>query len=325
MLRIGVVTAFPREDWHSARLIAAVEERGAQPVVLDPATFSLGLSGAGVTVDSAGQSVLELDALLLARGLSPRGDGDVQFETYHQLVAYGQPQVNSIGALLTAQDKVRASCFFARAGVATPATRVVQTEPEALAALAELSWVVVKPRYGSLGQGMVRVRDDARGRAKVLELLSVEGALYLQRYVETGGEDYRVFVVGGKAVGAVRRKAKGREWRTNFALGGVASAFTPSPAMCRVAVAAARSVGLSYTAVDLVETAQGPAVLEVNGHPNFEIIWDTSAIDVGLMVVDHVLQKARAWRRAGKGQPMRRARRVASAPAEEWAALAPSA
>jgi RimK family alpha-L-glutamate ligase len=327
VLRIGVVTAFASDDWHSARLIRAVEERGAEAVVLDPATFSMGLSGNGLAVESQGRSVLALDALLLARGLSPRGDGDVQFEAYHQLIAFGQPQINSIGALLTAQDKVRASCFFARAGVPTPATRVVQAEAEALAALAELEWAVLKPRFGSLGDGMVRVRNDSRGRARLLELLAAEGGLYLQRYVDTGGEDFRVFVVDGKGCGAIKRRAKGREWRTNFAQGGTSVPFNPPAEMVRVACAAAKAVGLSYTAVDVVQTPSGSQVLEVNGHPNFEIIWDTSGIDVGGKVADHVLRRARAWRKQQaqilKGD--RRALPVANDVNLNWAALAPSA
>lgn len=327
VLRIGVVTAFPSDDWHSARLIQAVQERDAQAVVLDPATFSLGLTGQGLAVESGGRSVLALDALLLARGLSPRGDGDVQFEAYHQLVAFGQPQINSIGALLTAQDKVRASCFFARVGVPTPATRVVQTEAEALLALAELEWAVLKPRFGSLGQGMIRVRNDGRGRARLLELLAAEGALYLQRYVDTGGEDFRVFVVDGKPCGAIKRRAKGREWRTNFAQGGTSAPFEPPAEMVRVACAAARAVGLAYTAVDVVQTPSGSQVLEVNGHPNFEIIWNTSGIDVGGKVADHVLKRARAWRKhmARTGTEHRRAWPVATRINQDWAAMAPSA
>jgi RimK family alpha-L-glutamate ligase len=325
VVRIGVVTAFPSEDWHSARLAHAVAERGAEPVVLDPASFSLGLSRAGLSVESGGRSVLALDALLLARGLSPRGDGDVQFEAYHQLVALGQPQVNSIGALLTAQDKVRASCFFARAGVRTPATRVVQTEQEALEALAELGWAVAKPRFGSLGVGMLRLRDDARGRTRLLEFLGREGGLYLQEYVETGGEDFRVFVVGGKAVGAVRRKARRGEWRTNFAQGGSSEPYQPAAAMCRLAVAAARAVGLSYTAVDVVRAAAGPAVLEVNGHPNFELIWDASGIDVGGAVADLVIAKARAYRRRMRAPLGAAPARSAARQTEAWAVQPPPA
>jgi len=322
VVRIGVVTAFPSEDWHSARLARAVEERGAEAVVIDPASFSLGLSRAGLSVQSLGRSVLELDALLLARGLSPRGDGDLQFEAYHQLVAFGQPQVNSIGALLAAQDKVRASCFFARAGVPTPPTRVVQCEREAKEALCELGHAVVKPRFGSLGQGMLRLRDDARGRAQLCALLEREGGVYLQKYVETGGEDFRVFVVGGKAVGAVRRKARRGEWRTNFAQGGSSLPYQPPPAMCRVAIAAARAVSLAYTAVDVVQTPAGASVLEVNGHPNFELIWDASGIDVGGAVADHVIARARAYRKKMRASqaPARWARRM-----EEWAAQPPSA
>ena len=165
---------------------------------------------------------------------------------------------------------------------------------------------MVKPRFGSLGNGMVRLRDDTRGRLRMRELLEKEGGLYLQRFISTGGEDYRVFVVAGRPVAAVRRRARGREWRTNLAQGGMAEPLSPSAQLARTAVAAARAVGLAYTAVDVVATPRGYSVLEVNGHPNFEMAWDSCRIDVGELIAAHVLTRARAWRKGVRGREQRR-------------------
>ena len=330
-MRIGVVTAFPSEDWHSARLIAAVADRGCAAVVVDPAAVSLRLTRAGVEATAGAERLMALDGLLLARGLNPRGDADLQFEAYRELAHSGQPQVNHIDALLAAQDKARASCLFVRAGVPTPETRLIQRPDEIRPALEALGWVVVKPRFGSLGQGMLRVRDTPRARAQLEALLERDRSLYLQRYVDTGGCDFRVFVVAGAVHGAVKRHARGREWRTNLSLGGRVVPHVPGAALGRVAVAAARAVGLDYTAVDVVRTGAGPAVLEVNGHPNFELIWNASGLDVGAAVADHVVRLAslhrRRRQRAGRSIALpshARAIRRAEAP-RPWAAAGSSA
>jgi hypothetical protein len=95
-----------------------------------------------------------------------------------------------------------------------------------------------------------------------------------------------------------------------------------------VAVAAARAVGLAYTAVDVVRAGPGYAVLEVNGHPNFEIAWDACRLDVGALIAELVVARGRAWRRrraAALGPPRLHAARSRSMGLEDWAAVAPSA
>jgi ribosomal protein S6--L-glutamate ligase len=252
--------------------------------------------------------------------MSPHGDPDAQFEVYRQLAELGQPQLNHIEALLAAQDKVRTTFLLAQAGVPTPSTVVTQSANEALAALETFSCAVLKPRFGSLGRGMRRLRWGARGRAALLRALEDDGVVYLQRYVETGGQDYRVFVVGGRVRGAILRRARSHEWRTNMSRGGSVEPIEPPVALARAAVAAARAVGLAYTGVDLVIGPQGPQVLEVNGHPNFEGIFRSGGVDVGAHIVDLVLRRARAYQRE-PGE-----RRVGGMPTREsWAAMAPSA
>jgi glutathione synthase/RimK-type ligase-like ATP-grasp enzyme len=63
------------------------------------------------------------------------------------------------------------------------------------------------------------------------------------------------------------------------------------------AVRATEAIGLDYAGVDLVETARGPLVLEVNGTPLFQGIFEATAVDVAPAIVAHAL------RRAARGRP----------------------
>ncbi len=289
-IRIGVVTAWPEVDWHSRRLLDAFGSR-CQAVALDPATFSAWLGGRGLD-PSAGGRRLDVDALVLARGLGRAGDPDVQFELYRILEEAGTPVVNRLGPLLAAQDKFRTSWLLARAGVPTPAAAVAQSPEEAERILAALRAAVVKPVAGSLGEGVERIPAGPAGRAVVQERLSREGMVYLQAYVPHPGRDARLFVVGGRVRAAVERRAPAGEWRTNLAGGAAAVPIACAPPLRRIAEAAAAALGLDYAGVDVVVGPRGPTVIEVNGNPSWLGILEATGKDMAEEIADYVLGRA---------------------------------
>ncbi|MFT3916085.1 MAG: RimK family alpha-L-glutamate ligase [Anaeromyxobacteraceae bacterium] len=295
-VRIGVVTAWPEVDWHSDRLVAVLSG-SARVVTLAPESFSARVRGERTELWAGDEPARSLDAFVLVRGLGRVGDADLQFELYRALEDEGALVVNRLDALLSAQDKFRTSRLLARAGVPTPPSAVAQREEDALRVLAGLGDAVMKPVAGSLGDGVVRVHDDAAGRAAVRERAARDGGIYLQAWVEHPGRDARVFVVGGRARAAIARVAPPGEWRTNVAGGGEAEAVELSPVLASTAEAAALAVGLDYAGVDLVLGRVGAWVIEVNGNPSWRGILGATGLDMAEPIADHVL--ARALRRRG--------------------------
>jgi len=296
-IRIGVVTAWPEDDWHSKRLLAACRER-AEAVPIDPARLSACVGSSGLQLAAAGEPIPDVDAFILARGLGPAGDADVQFEIYRALEAAGAVVVNRIEPLLAAQDKFRTSCMLSRAGVPTPRAAVVQGPDDAEGVVEALGEAVAKPLAGSLGEGVERVRPDREGRRTVRERAARDGALYLQAYVPHPGRDVRVFVVGGAACAAIERHAPAGEWRTNVAGGGRPEAIECPPVLQATAEAAAIAVGLDYAGVDLVAGPTGPTVIEVNGNPSWQGILEATGLDMADVIADHVLGRALHRRQA---------------------------
>ncbi len=289
-IRIGVVTAWPEDDWHSRRLLDACCQR-CHATAIDPALLSAAVGPDGL-VPSAGGVPLDVDALLLARGLGRSGDPDVQFELYRALEEAGTLVVNRLEPLLAAQDKFRTSWLLSRAGVPTPPAVVAQTSADADAALAALRDAVAKPIAGSLGDGVERLRADAAGRLAVREKVARDHGVYLQAYVPHPGRDLRVFVVGGLARAAIVRTAPAGEWRTNVAVGGRAEPIDCPAEVQAVAEAAAGVLGLDYAGVDLVPGPDGPMVIEVNGNPSWQGIQETTGLDMAEVIADHVLARA---------------------------------
>jgi ribosomal protein S6--L-glutamate ligase len=111
----------------------------------------------------------------------------------------------------------------------------------------------------------------------------------VQEYIrESHGQDIRAFVVGGKVVASMRRKAKGSEFRSNFHLGGEVERLDISEKYAEIACKAANVLGLEIAGVDMLESDRGPLVLEVNSSPGLEGIEAASGVNVASRIIDNL-------------------------------------
>ena len=89
--------------------------------------------------------------------------------------------------------------------------------------------------------------------------------------MDHGGRDIRVFVIGGRVLGAIERRAPDGQWRTNVSLGGSARPFELPASWAQLALRAAAAIGADYAGVDLLPSRDGTVfVLEVNGIPGWQ-------------------------------------------------------
>jgi ribosomal protein S6--L-glutamate ligase len=117
---------------------------------------------------------------------------------------------------------------------------------------------------------------------------------YVQRTVDHGGRDIRVFVVGGRVVGAIERTAPGGEWRTNVSRGGSVRPFVLPSTWERMALDATAAVGADYAGVDLLPSREGQVfVVEINGIPGWKGLQQVTGVDVAGAIVDHAVGRAR--------------------------------
>jgi ribosomal protein S6--L-glutamate ligase len=108
-----------------------------------------------------------------------------------------------------------------------------------------------------------------------------------------------VLVIGGEAVAAMRRSAKEGDFRSNIHRGGAGERAEAGPAVAELARRAARAVGLDIAGVDILESARGPLVLEVNSSPGFQGLEDATDRDIGREMIRFAASLAA--RRAGGG------------------------
>lgn len=291
MTKLGIISAYPEEDWHARRILEAARER-AEAELLSPLDFAADVGPAHSRLLVGGRSHIEYDALLTPRALGDEGDPELQLELYRTLAEEGALLVNDVRSLVTAIDKFKTSWLLGRMGLPTPRAIVTQRPEDARRALAALGGrAVAKPLYGSLGIGVELVTSEEAA----IECLSRWKALYLQEFVVSvngGGADLRAFIVGHEVAAAIRRIAPPGEFRTNIHLGGVAEEVQLRPDVARLAVAATRCLCLDYAGVDLMETPAGPVVLEVNGTPLFRGIYEATGRDMAISIVEYALARA---------------------------------
>jgi RimK family alpha-L-glutamate ligase len=196
-------------------------------------------------------------------------------------------------------DKGMTSFLLARAGIATPATWVVESEAEARRrATQELSAgrrLVAKPLFGNCGRGLVLI--DAP--EKLPPAAQLEGVWYLQHFVERPpgpNSDWRVFVIGGRAVAAMERVSA--HWITNRARGAQCVPAIMDDALRTLAESAAKVLGTSYTGVDIIRDAAGRLlVLEVNGVPAWRGLQSVHDTDIAELLAEDLLGRLSPPRR----------------------------
>ncbi|HVH10195.1 MAG TPA: RimK family alpha-L-glutamate ligase [Gemmatimonadales bacterium] len=288
--RVAILAARP--GWHTDELRRALAERGHEGRVLpyEALVARLGGDGAeGVGLRAADEALAQCTAVL-AR-IIPAGSLEqivFRVDALHALEERGIPVVNTPRTIEQTVDKLWTTALLERAGLPVPETVVCESAEEAAAAFRRLGDVIVKPLFGSMGLGMVRVSSQEMAFRVFRTLETIRGVYYLQRTLEHDGSDLRAFVVGERVIGAIERRALG--WKTNLARGGVARAVSLAPEHVDLALAAARAVGADYAGVDLLPARDGTVyVLEVNGIPGWRGLQEATSLDVAGAIIELVL------------------------------------
>jgi RimK family alpha-L-glutamate ligase len=284
-LRIAVLAA--RTGWHTKELERAAAERGHQPTVL-PYEGLVARIGPAPGLRSRNTELDSAD-VVMAR-IIPSGSLEqiiFRVDALHRLEDRGTRVVNSPRAIERTVDKFWTSTLLEQCGIPTPETVVCDDAEEAVAAYRALGDVIVKPLFGSMGLGMVRVSDEEMAFRVFRTIEQIRGVYSVQRTVDHDGTDIRAFVLGGRVIAAIERRASG--WRTNLARGGSARSVSLSDPLSALAVRAAAAVGADYAGVDLVTGRDGTTyVLEVNGIPGWRGLQEATGLDIAGRLVDHL-------------------------------------
>jgi RimK family alpha-L-glutamate ligase len=285
-----VVVLASRPGWHTDQLLTALSERGHAAAL---ARYEDLVAGLRADTDiRSGSSDLSRADLVLAR-IIPNGSLEqivFRVDVLHALEEQGIRVINPARVIERTVDKLWTSAILQREGLPTPDTIVCESIDAAYPAREQLGGdVIVKPLFGSMGLGMVRVSDEETAFRVFRAIEMIRGVFYLQRTIDHDGRDIRAFVIGGRVVAAIERRSQG--WRTNLARGGEARPLSLPPKWADLAIRAAEVVGAEYAGVDLLPARDGLVyVLEVNGIPGWQGLQQATGVEIAPSLVEHLLR-----------------------------------
>ena len=280
--------------YSTQRLVAAARERGHTVRVLDPLRCYMKIGPGQFQMNYQGRKLAGFDVVIPRIGASVTRYGTAVLRQF-ELMGTWSP--NSSDAILRARDKLRCHQMLAGEGIGLPTT-VFGDNPDDTADLLGLLGDpphVIKLIEGSQGNGVVLASTLPASRSVIEAFRGLYANFLVQEFVaEAAGADLRCFVVGDRVVAAMRRQAEPGEFRSNLHRGGQASAVQIDALERDTALRAARVMGLEIAGVDLIRSARGPLVLEVNSSPGLEGIEAASGVDVAGAIVDHLASRAPA-------------------------------
>lgn len=241
-------------------------------------------------VESAPYLLPQYDAVL------PRfGTGSMQMgcAVLHYFQALNVPCLNHADAFVKARDKWLSLQLLLANGIAVPTSLLGGLETKANDAVRHIGTpIILKTLSGSQGIGVV-LAEQPQSAVSMLETLKQANVPTLaQEFIaEAQGADLRCFVVGNRIVAAMQRIGQAGEFRANCHRGARAEKVILTEQEKHVALNATKVLGLDVAGVDLIRSANGPLVLEVNASPGLEMIEKTSGIDIALQMILYLEQK----------------------------------
>lgn len=286
-MRIVILSRAP--DLYSTRaLVDAGTARGHEVRVLDTLQFDIVISRQKPELFYQGEPVGPVDAVIPRIGASITFYGLAVVRQFEMMGVYC---LNESQAIARSRDKLRSLQLLCRHDIGVPPTVFTQQADHVNDCIERVNGapVVVKLLQGTQGIGVV-LAESTRAASSVIEAFhGLDQNILIQKFIkEAKGADIRAVVVGKKVVAAMKRQAGSGEFRSNLHRGGQATKVRLSPEFRKTALAAARVLGLRMAGVDMLESKDGPMIMEVNSSPGLEGIQKATSVDVADLVVEHL-------------------------------------
>ncbi len=194
-----------------------------------------------------------------------------------------------------AQDKLRTMQLLCSKDIDIPRTGFANSPLDTKDVIQTVGGapVVIKLLEGTQGKGVVLAETVKAAESVINAFKSLKANILVQEFIkESAGTDLRCFVIGDKVVASMERRAAKGEFRANIHLGGTGHKVKITPTERKIAVAAAKAVGLKVCGVDMIRSNSGPKVLEVNSSPGLEGVEGATQKDIAGMMIEHIEKHA---------------------------------
>ncbi|NNC95643.1 MAG: 30S ribosomal protein S6--L-glutamate ligase [Chitinophagales bacterium] len=286
-MKIAILSRNPTL-YSTRRLIEAAEKKGHVAEVIDHLKCNIEIEKRKPKIWYKGRYLNDIEAVIPRIGASVTFYGSAVVRQFEMMKIFTAVESQ---ALLRSRDKLRSLQVLARAGVGLPKTIFTNysREVEHIVESVGGTPLVLKLLEGTQGLGVV-LAETPNAAHSVIEAFNGLGARVIaQEFIkEAGGADLRAFIVDGVVVGAMKRQGKEGEFRSNLHRGGSAEIIKLSEDEENCALKSAKALGLGIAGVDLLQSKNGPLVLEVNSSPGLEGIEAATGKDIAREIIRYV-------------------------------------
>ncbi len=277
-----------KELYSTRRLVEAAEVKGWEVRVIDYLKCTIEIMKGELIIHYLGQVLPAPDAIIPRIGASRTFYGTAMVRHFEMMDVFS---TSGNLAIARSRDKLRSLQVLSKNDVDMPKTVFASNKSSAkdVIALSGGAPLVLKILEGTQGVGVVLVDSEKAAKSVLDAFYGMDVNLLVQEFIaEAGGADIRVLVVGGEVVGAMKRQGPEGDFRSNLHQGGSATAHKLTRKEKTTALAAAKAMGLGVCGVDMIESARGPLVMEVNSSPGLEGIEKSTGIDIAGKVMEYI-------------------------------------
>ncbi|MGE3920130.1 MAG: 30S ribosomal protein S6--L-glutamate ligase [Gammaproteobacteria bacterium] len=290
-MKIAILSIKP-QLYSTRRIVEAAITRGHEINVVNTLRCYMNIASKQPTIHYKGSRITKFDAVIPRIGASITFYGAALIRQFEMMNIYC---VNKSLAITRARDKLRSLQMLARRGIGLPITGFAHS-PDDIDDLIKMvggTPLVIKLLEGTQGIGVVLAETPKAAQSVLEAFLDLKVNIMVQEYIhEANGADLRCFVIGDKVVASMRRQARPGEFRSNIHRGGFAEPIQLTEPERKIAIRAARTLGLNVAGVDLLRSDRGPLVMEVNSSPGLEGIEKATGLDIASMIIEYIENNA---------------------------------
>ncbi|MCH1548510.1 MAG: 30S ribosomal protein S6--L-glutamate ligase [Flavobacteriaceae bacterium] len=268
---MNIVILSRNENLYSTkRLVEEGEKRNHNVEVIDPLLCDILIEKEKPTIYYKDKYLDYVDAIIPRIGASVTFYGCAVVRQFEMMNIFSTVTSD---AILRSRDKLRTFQRLSKAGIGMPKTIFTNHSRDAEEAINYFGGapVIIKLLEGTQGLGVVLAESNSTAKSILQAFNGLQARVIIQEYIlDANGSDIRALIIDGQVIGAIKRTAIEGEFRSNLHRGGEAKYIKLNTDQFKLAINAAKALKLPICGVDMLDSARGPLLLEVNSTPGLE-------------------------------------------------------
>lgn len=279
--------------YSTKRLVSHAERQGHQVSVIDPTRCYVDISASQPTVHYQETPLPYFDVII------PRINPATTFygvTILRQFESLGIFTLNSATAISHSRDRLLAHQLLNRSGVEMPATAFAHNPKDIKGMISLLGGapLAIKLLESTSSKRMLVLAQTNKAAEAVIKTVRGLNANFIaQQYVkERNAKNIWCIVLGNKVIAAIQKSS----FQDSNGNGETEREMVPivlSVTEKKMAVKAARILGLKFAGVNMLRTKEGPKILDVNSSPALRNIETVTDINIVELVIQYLESHAR--------------------------------